>query len=188
MADSDLVRTHPLTVAVRSLKSLGQAIMGFLAIAIFGMGGRNGLAFLGIALLILLASAVTVGFSWLTWNYFLYGVVDDDLIITEGWLVKKRRSIPLARVQGVDIRADLLSRLMGLADVVVQTAGGGGGEAEARIGAIPLSQAERLRAQLIGGRSGATAAADASAAATQGEGAAPSEGAASAATGDQGGY
>jgi putative membrane protein len=106
-------------------------------------------------------TAVAAGGSWLNWAYFYYGVVGDHLIITEGWLVKKRRSIPLARVQGVDIRADLISRILGLANVVVQTAGGGGGEAEATIGSIPLSAAETLRAQLISGRAreAATAAA-----------------------------
>lgn len=152
MADSDLSRTHPLTVAVRSAKALGQAIVGFLAITIFSLGGDEPFAFLGIASLVVFATGVTVGISWLTWAYFRFGIAGDDLIISEGWLVKKHRSIPLARVQGVDIRADLMSRLFGLADVVVQTAGGGGGEAEARIGAIPLGQAELLRSQLITGR------------------------------------
>jgi len=151
MADSDLSRTHPLTVVVRSVKSLAQTLFAFVALTLFGTaGGRSGwLAGLGIAGLIVLAALVSAGFSWLNWLYFRFGVVGHDLLILEGWLVKKRRAIPISRVQGIDIRADLVSRLLGLADVVVQTAGGGSGEAEARIGSIPLAQAEQLRSDLL---------------------------------------
>ncbi len=152
MADSELRRTHPYTVLVRSARSLGQAVAGFFALTVVSMANQGSLAMIGFGAFVLVIGAITAGFSWLSWSYFYYGVVGNDLIINEGWLVKKHRSIPLARVQGVDIRAPLISRLMGLADVVVQTAGGGGGEAEARIGSIPLSDAEKLRAQLISGR------------------------------------
>lgn len=150
MADSELSRTHPLTVAVRSAKTLGQGIAAFVAFTFFGAVSGSPFTFMGFAALILLGTLVTAGFSWLNWHFFRYGVVGDDLLIDEGWLVKKRRSIPLARVQGVDIRASVVSRLLGLADVLVQTAGGGEDGAEARIGSIPLGDAERLRARLIG--------------------------------------
>ena len=151
MADSELSRTHPLTIVVRTVKSLIQMIFALIALVFFGaMGGGNGLlAAVGIAGIALLLGLVSAGFAWLNWAYFRFGVVDHDLIVVEGWLVKKRRAIPLARVQGIDIRADLTSRLLGLADVVVQTAGGGSGEAEARIGSIPLAHAEQLRADLL---------------------------------------
>lgn len=152
MADSELQRTHPFTVIVRSATMMAQAIAGFFALALVSITSDSGFAFLGLAALLVVGTAVTAGASWLNWAYFYYGVVGDHLIINEGWLVKKRRSIPLGRVQGVDIRADLISRILGLANVVVQTAGGGGGEAEATIGSIPLSAAEQLRAQLISGR------------------------------------
>jgi len=150
MADSELSRTHPLTVAVRSAATLGQGIAAFVAFAFFGAFSGAGFAFLGIAGLVLLTTLIVSGFSWLAWLYFRFGIVGNDLVIEEGWLIKKRRSIPLARVQGVDIRAGIVSRVLGLADVMVQTAGGGDSAAEARIGSIPLGDAERLRARLIG--------------------------------------
>ena len=150
MADSDLSRTHPLTVAVRTAKALAQMLFALIAMAFFGsFGGGGALAAVGVAGTALVLALISGGFAWLSWWHFRFGVVDDDLVVLEGWLVKKRRAIPLARVQGIDIRADLPSRLLGLADVVVQTAGGGSGEAEARIGSIPLGQAEKLRAELL---------------------------------------
>ena len=152
MADSELKRTHPLTVAVRTVGMLGQAIAGFIWLAAIAVIGKGGLAFLGMAALVVVGAGVIAGISWLNWAFFRYGIVGDDLLIHEGWLYKKQRSIPLARIQGVDVRAKLLSRMFGLADVMIQTAGGGTGEAEARIGAIPLHEAEALRADLIVGR------------------------------------
>jgi putative membrane protein len=150
MAGSELSRTHPLTVAVRSAKVLGQGIAAFVAFAFFGALSGRGFEFAAIAALILLGTVITAAYSWLNWLFFRYGISGNDLLIDEGWLVKKRRSIPLARVQGVDIRASVLSRVLGLADVLVQTAGGGDSGAEARIGSIPLGDAEALRARLIG--------------------------------------
>jgi len=163
MADSELSRTHPATIAVRTVKALSQMVFAFIAMVFLGtFGGRSGgvLATLGIGGIAIAVTAISAGFAWLNWWFFRFGVVGHDLVILEGALVKKRRAIPLARVQGIDIRADLISRLMGLADVVVQTAGGGSGEAEARIGSIPLSQAEQLRSELLHWRDRVAGAAD----------------------------
>lgn len=152
MADSELSRTHPLTVAVRTISQVGQAFAAFLFLGFIGITRDGGLAFVGLAGLLILSSLVVAGFTWLNWAFFRYGIVGDDLLITEGWLVQKQRSIPIARVQGVDVRANLVSRIFGLADVMIQTAGGGTGKAEARIGSVPLSEAESLRSTLIAGR------------------------------------
>ncbi|MDZ4170175.1 MAG: PH domain-containing protein [Coriobacteriia bacterium] len=150
MADSELRRTHPLTVAVRTASTVGQAVVAFVALSFIGSaGGRDTLATIGLAAMVVLGALITSAFAWLNWAFFRYGVQGTDLVITEGWLIKKHRAIPLARVQGIDIRAGLVARVLGLADVIVQTAGGGEGEPEARIGSIPLSDAERLRANLL---------------------------------------
>lgn len=148
MADSELARTHPLTVATKSVTLLMQMVWGFVAATVFASSGRFAFAAAAFAA-VGGAIVISVAVAWINWWFFRFGVVGDDLLILQGAVVKKRRAIPLTRVQGVDIRADLLSRILGLADVVVQTAGGGDGEAEARIGSIPLSDAESLRAALL---------------------------------------
>lgn len=151
MADSDLRRAHPASVAIGTVKTMwqGVAAIGFVAIGSLGSGPIAPLIISGI---ILLVTGLSIGFSFLRWRFFRYGVLGDDLVIAEGWLVHKRRTIPLARVQGVDIRANLLMRILGLTDVVVQTAGGGSGEPEAKIGQIALDEAERLRFELLHAR------------------------------------
>ncbi len=149
MADSDLLRTHPATVAVRSFKAMWQMALAFVAMVVFGSVGRDALPVLGFAGLIALAAIAGVAFSWLNWWRFRYGIVGTDLLVVEGLLVRKRRTIPLARVHGVNMTADVFMRMMGLVDLVVQTAGGGANEPEAKIGAITLRQAEQLRAALL---------------------------------------
>lgn len=155
MADSELAHTHPATVIVGALKTLWQglfAALGFALIGAFERGGSDWLLGVGAAGFVLLLSAVGAGFSFLKWHFFRYGIVGEDLLISEGWLVRKRRTIPLSRVQGVDVRAGVVMRVLGVTDVVVQTAGGGSGEAEAKIGQITLAEAEQLRFALLHGR------------------------------------
>lgn len=146
VTDSSLARTHPLGVAVGTVRIALQLVWVLFALVVFSAGGDlfAGLAISGVILLGLTGAA---GLSWVNWYHFRFGVTGSDLVIVSGVLVKKRRVIPVSRVQGVDIRADLVSRILGLADVVVQTAGGG--EAEARIPSIPLARAEQLRAELL---------------------------------------
>ncbi len=149
-AAPDLQRTHPLTVAVKTGRAVLSALGFFLAFVVFGsMGGRGWESF-GIAGLIVLAALAFAALTWLSWSRFMYGIVGNDLLINEGILVRKRKTIPLARVQGVDVRADLFNRALGLVELRVQTAGGGD-EPEAVIGSVRLAEAEVLRAALLRG-------------------------------------
>jgi len=157
MAASELERTHPLTVLVGTGRALVQMVWALVAFVFLSMGDSGWVARLGLVGLIVVASLIAAGASWLNWLYFRYGVVGTDLVIESGWLVRKRRAIPIGRIQGIDIRADLVSRLLGLANVVVQTAGGGSGDAEASIGSIPLAAAEALRSSLLAERQATTA-------------------------------
>lgn len=149
MADSDLLRTHPATVIVRSVKTMWQMLFAFLAVVVFGSVGRDALPVIGFAVFIALSALVGVAFSWLNWWRFRYGIVGTDLLVVEGLLIRKRRTIPLARVHGVNITANVLMRILGLVEIVVQTAGGGANEPEAKIGAITMRQAEELRGALL---------------------------------------
>ncbi len=142
-----LKRTHTAAIVLVLGRSSWQ-VMGA-GIAVLFFSGLDQLAvafaFVGLALLVLIGGGV----SWLAWTRFRYGIVDGHLIIREGIVVHRRRAIPIGRVQGIDIKADLLSRMLGLVEVTVQTAGGGATEPEASIVGISLSEAESLRAELL---------------------------------------
>ena len=148
--DADLMRTHPATVAVKTVRSVIQTVFFLFVFVFLRSAGSGGWAMAGFAGIVALITLATAGLSWLSWSRFAYGIVGNDLLIVEGILVRKRRTIPLARIQGVNVRADLVMRALGLAELRVQTAGGGN-EPEAKIGSIPLADAEVLRAALLRG-------------------------------------
>lgn len=153
--DDGLQRTTTMAIVIRMARSGWQIVGAGIAFAVFS-GIDQGFLALVFAGLILLALVGGV-FSWLSWSRFRYGVVDGHLVIHEGLLVRRRRSIPIARVQGIDIKADLLMRILGLVEVTVQTAGGGASEPEASIVGVPLGEAERLRGALLHDRTIAAA-------------------------------
>jgi putative membrane protein len=159
---AELKRTHPATIAIKTVRSVLQLLAFVIVFGILRAGDQGGWALAGILGFVFLAVVVGLGFSWLSWSYFTYGIVGSDLLIREGVLVKKRRTIPLARIQGVNVRADIFMRALGLVELRVQTAGGGD-EPEASIGSIPLADAEVLRAALLRGHKTAQEAAGAQA-------------------------
>lgn len=148
MAESELRRTHPATVIVRSATLLWQSALGiFFVFIASGIGQSASIALFGG--LIVLSVLIGVATQWVAWSRFGYGIQGEDLVVVGGLLVRHRSVIPVARVHGVNVRADLFMRMLGLVEVVVQTAGGGSNEPEAKIGAITLAEAEALKAALL---------------------------------------
>ncbi len=154
-ASPPLRRTHPLTVAVKTARMLVSVVGFLIAFTVFGSANGRLLQSIGLAGLVLLATVLIAALSWLSWSRFTYGIVGSDLWIERGVLVRKRATIPLPRIQGVDVRADLFNRVLGLVELRVQTAGGGD-DPEAVIGSVPLADAEVLRSALLRGHLTAT--------------------------------
>jgi putative membrane protein len=75
------------------------------------------LAFLGLVALVVL-------YGWLSWRVSRFRVGDRTLEYRWGLLFKQHRQVRYDRIQSVDISRPLLARLFGLAQVVVQSAGG----------------------------------------------------------------
>lgn len=78
------------------------------------------------------------------WGYTLR---EGDLYVRRGVLSRNTSVIPLARIQHVDTRQDLVERWLGLARVVVYTAGIRG--AELTIPGLTAEKAETLRDRLV---------------------------------------
>jgi len=105
---------------------------------------------INIALLILL-------YVWARWTYFFYRyeLSENGLKIEKGVIWKRYVTIPYDRIQNVDIRRGVWARILGLSDVQVQTAGGGGPYgtygvfAEGRLPGLAQGEAERLRGELV---------------------------------------
>lgn len=83
----------------------------------------------------------------LAWARWAWLIRDHDLMIASGVVFRSVMSIPLTRVQHVDVQQGPLERAFGLARVQIYTASGAG--ADGVIPGIDLADAEALRDRLV---------------------------------------
>ncbi|NLX00362.1 MAG: PH domain-containing protein [Actinomycetales bacterium] len=76
------------------------------------------------ALAFLALVAVVVFYGWLSWRVAKFRVGQDKLEYRWGLLYKQHRQVRYDRIQSVDITRPFMARLVGLSQVVVQSAGG----------------------------------------------------------------
>ncbi len=89
---------------------------------------------LGLAPVAVAAAIGASGLAGAAWavayhRRFAFELTADSLDITSGVVARRTREIPLGRIQNVDIRQGVVPRLLGVAEVRFETAGGSGTEA-----------------------------------------------------------
>src|SRR4029453_5092456 len=97
---------------------------------------------LGVGALVLLA------WSTLEWLRRTYELEGGALRVEEGVLARKLRAVPFDRIQQVELVRKPLHRLLGVASLRGETAGGGTA-AEADRDVVTLAEAQALRASLL---------------------------------------
>jgi len=93
-----------------------------IALALGVLGGAAGAAVALAALAVAIAAVVVAPRVRL--RRFRYEVRDDEIDLQRGIVVQTRTLVPMVRVQHVDVRRTVLSRMFGLAAVVFHTAAG----------------------------------------------------------------
>ncbi len=91
--------------------------------------------------------AITMGvaiFRYLTVRYQIRG---NDLIVNQGLVFRRTRTIPVHRIQNVDLLQSVLHRLFRVAEVRIETAGGS--EPEAKLRVLSLQKIESLRSRIF---------------------------------------
>jgi len=139
------MRLHPLSVPLRA----GSRAIGFAwAFLIGGVALSQGDPVLtgGAVVAAVLAVVAVVGYELAYYRRFEYELTEDSLDIASGVFSRREREIPLRRVQNVDVTRSLVSRLLGLAEVDVETAGGGSTEANLRF--VSREEAGRLQEEV----------------------------------------
>ena len=118
-------RTHPLTGLVQGVLWAGAAMAALLGQLISGGNGEDGLPiWLDVLMRVGGGLVVGIGFGFLTWWFTRYLIDGTELRITSGILQKSSRRIPYERIQGVDIAEPFLARVIGLAELRIEMAGG----------------------------------------------------------------
>jgi putative membrane protein len=131
-------RFHPLTPLIKAWLAiaalLGSLVAGMLNSAV-GRGDQDASWFdiaelwTGPARSWLLAGLATYFaavslWAWLWWRKAAFRVTADSVQLSTGLLIHQRRDAPLDRVQAVDVVRPLIPRLVGLAALRVEVAGG----------------------------------------------------------------
>ncbi len=129
---------HPISL-VFSL--IGQ-IKSNLLPALFGvLGAANGnLFYIFLALIFLIPS---IAISIIRYFTVRYRISDGELVVNEGLFFRRTRTVPVERIQNVDLVQGVLHRLFKVAEVRVETASGT--KPEAVLNVLSLSQVELLR-------------------------------------------
>ena len=134
-------RLHPLTPLLEGARLLMVVVLASSWQIYVRENGR-------IAVVIVIIAAVFgVVSGLLSWLFTGYRVVGGELQITEGVLIRKSRTLPLERLQGIEVAQPLRARLFGLAQLRIEVAGAS--ETEAPLSYLRLGEAKELREELL---------------------------------------
>jgi len=98
-------------------------------------------------LVTLLVAAVSAFIGVWVWLSTQFWIDRDDLMVETGILRKRQRRIPLSKVQAIDVVRPLVTRVLRLAEVRVELAGGDAAEIPLRY--LHRTTAQELRAELL---------------------------------------
>ena len=126
-ATAERRRTHPITPLVTGWKIVVGVIAVLTAqnIARLAEDFTVQRALIGLGVLAA-AVVIAVVLSAAGWWFTTYAVDDAGVSLHRGMISRSREYAPRARIESVSVERPLLARLLGLAKVRVEVAGGGG--------------------------------------------------------------
>jgi len=144
-------RLHPLTVLLEVGRVLGRFAWFLVMLVVVGsLGGRQ--ADPATWIFVLAGSGIVVAFArYLSLRYWIDG---GRLVIRSGIVSRQLRTIPLDKIQNVELRQNAIQQLAGVVDFRIETAAGP--QAEAHLAVLARGAAERLKAELLSERGAAT--------------------------------
>jgi len=134
-------RLHPLTPLLESFRLLIAVVVASSWQMYLQENFRVGVV------IAVLAGAVGAVSGLLSWRFTGYRVIGGELQITEGVLIRKSRTLPLERLQGIEVAQPLRARVFGLAQLRIEVAGAS--ETEAPLSYLKLGEAQELREDLL---------------------------------------
>ncbi len=132
-------RLHPLTLVQRVIKSLPAMIVALLPLLLRSSDTGTWVTF-GF---LLVYGVVALPLILLHYLRFHYWITPREIVIHSGVLTRRKRNIPIHRIQNVVIERSLLPRLLGTAKVTVETAGSTA--AEGVLEYVSLAEAQAIR-------------------------------------------
>ena len=141
-------RLHPLTPIAQAGRVAPPAFFGLAIVAGGDLPGGPLVKALLLAAMALLIVAVVAGFTYVSWTRTRFWFDDDgDLRIASGVLRRQERRLQLSRLQAVDVVQPLVARLVGLAEIKPEVAGGDSGKVS--LAFLAEADAQALRNELL---------------------------------------
>src|SRR5690606_21049024 len=137
----ELGRLHPLTPVLKGWKVLA------IVVAAVGQDALREFDLRLFGLQLLAAMFIGLVLGLLSWWFTKYRIEGDVLRVESGFVFRRSRRIRLDRLQAVDIVRPVLARLLGLAELRLEVAGGA--STEAPLAYLTEPAAQRLRAELL---------------------------------------
>jgi putative membrane protein len=143
----DAHRLHPLTVLLEVGRVVGRFawfLVMLLVVSTFGERQADPATWI----FFLAGSGILVALArYLSLRYWVDG---RHLVIRSGIVSRQLRTIPLDKIQNVELRQNAIQQLANVVDFRIETAAGP--EAEAHLAVLARDEAERLKAELLSGR------------------------------------
>lgn len=131
-------------LAVNVNASMVSDVLSYVQGGHLGEVGRGTL--LGIGAFVLVCTVIWL-VSGIWWRKLGYKLTEDEVALRHGVISTSFRSARYERIQAVDVVESIIARLLGLAAVRVETAGGNA--SVIKIEYLPKAKAEELRAELL---------------------------------------
>lgn len=137
-------RLHPATLVFGAADTARQLVVPALLGGVSVGGGEVGGVVSWVIGLLAVPALLVAAARYFS---FRYRLDPEALVVESGVLQRRRRAIPLMRIQNVDSRQGALQRLAGVSELRIETAGGR--RAEAVLSVLAVSRAEELRREIL---------------------------------------
>ncbi|QHE63622.1 PH domain-containing protein [Rossellomorea vietnamensis] len=161
---SEHKRLHPISAVASFVKQLKDLIVPFVFLFVINnRGEKNGFWDYMPLLSMALVLVIVLVFGIIKWLRFTYRLESGELRIEYGLFVKKKRYIPIERIQSLNFSEGILHRPFGLVKVKVETAGSSSSrESEAELTAISKEEALDLEQMIYREKKGESVTEDSS--------------------------
>ena len=141
-------RTHPLTGLVQGILWAAAAFVAIVG-SMLGRGDGNSVTVIMWTVLGAAVGGLAIGLlaGYLSWYFTRFVIDGTELRITRGILTKSSRRIPYERIQSVDVAEPFIARIVGLAELRIDMAGGD--ESRTTLRFLPLPEVRELRRVLL---------------------------------------
>lgn len=111
-------KLHPLTLVYRLFTNIPGLALVFYFVVVEKQSDQYFYLILSLIGLLLLVPSIVLNYI-----FFNFQITPKELVIRSGIIAKRQRSIPLEKIQNVNINQNFIQRILGLVRVSIETAG-----------------------------------------------------------------